>query len=282
MASAVGEVADVVEAVGEETLEVAETVRRITGRDMGFAFFGSCVGTIGGLAIGAWWMKQRMTLKMDEIVLAETEELRTYYRQKVQALEEREEKKPLAEVVEDLEYAPKEAGHIAYHKVGSTPDKTIDLDLDSTQEPVQETQNIFSNPHPDIETPAWDYAREIKARADKDIFIVHRDEYMENAWQFDQITLTYFEGDDVLSNERDEIIKDQDETVGLENLAKFGHGSNDDNIVYICNKHRAVLIEVVHSNGRYATEVLGFSEDDLQHSSVRRRPSRRSRYDDSD
>lgn len=283
MAPAVDEVANVVEAVGEETLEVAETVRRITGRDMGLVFFGSCVGTIGGLAIGAWWMKQRMELKMDEVVDGEVAELRSYYQQKVQAIEEREEKPPIEDVVEDLGYKPKEDTQVAYHKVGSEPDKPGEVDLNSTQEPVHTvSNNVFANPRPPIETPGWDYNTEVKSRVDKDIFIVHRDEYMENAWEFDQITLTYFEGDDVLTNERDEVIADQDNTVGLENLAKFGHGSNDSNIVYLCNKDKAILIEVVHSDGRFATEVHGFTEDDLQHSSVRRRPPRRSRYDDSD
>lgn len=282
MATAVGEVADIVEAVGEETLEVAESVRRITGRDMGLTFFGSCVGTIGGLVIGAWWMKQKMLGEIEDRVQAETSELRNYYRQKVAALEEREEKKPLSEVVEDLEYAPKEAGHIAYHKVGSEPDKPKpDVTIAFDEDP-QSVQNVFTNPAAKVETPDWDYATEVKGRMDKDIFIIHRDEYMENAWDFDSITLTYFEGDDVLSNERDEVIPDQDGTVGLENLSKFGHGSNDPNIVYVCNKEKAVVIEVVHSDGRYATEVHGFTEDDLQHSAVRRRPPRRSRYDDSD
>lgn len=274
-------VADVVEAVGEEALETAETIRGITGHDMRLVFFGSVVGTIGGFAIGAWWMKGRMMSKLDEILEAEIEELRGYYKQKLAALDEREEKKELKDVVQDLGYTQEEGGgKIAYHKVGSEPDKVPDPDAPE-EAPVTQV-NVFTNPVQEVETPGWDYAVEVKSRADKDIFIVHRDEYMENAWEFDKVSLTYFEGDDVLTNERDEVIADQDETVGLENLAKFGHGSNDPNVVYVCNKEKAVLIEVTHSDGRYATEVHGFTEDELQHSSVRRRPPRRSRYDDSD
>lgn len=275
------ELANVVESVGEETLEVAETVRRITGRDMGLVFFGSCVGTIGGLIIGAKWMERRMMLKMDDILASEIEELRTHYKQRLKALEEREEKKPIEEVVEDLGYTPKDEGPVAYHKVGSEPDKPGAIE-DPRPNPPSVT-NVFVNPIQDEpETVGWDYQEELKLRAGKDIYIIHRDEYMENAWDFDKVSLTYFEGDDVLSNERDEVIADQDATVGLENLSRFGHGSNDPNIIYVCNKSTAALIEVTHSDGRYATEVHGFTEDDLQHSSVRRRPSRRSRYDDSD
>lgn len=285
------ELANVVEAVGEETLEVAETVRRVTGRDMGLVFFGSVVGTIGGLIIGAKWMEHRMMLKMDELVEAETEELRGYYKQRVAALEEREDKRPIEEVVQDLGYSgspdEKVVYHkrpieevVAYHKVGSEPEKEPQIE-DPRPDPPSVT-NVFVNPHPEVPTPEWDYGEEIKSREGKDIFIIHRDEYMENAWEFDKVSLTYFEGDDILSNERDQVIGEQDETVGLENLSKFGHGSNDKDVVYLCNKDKAVLIEVTHSDGRYATEVHGFTEDDLQHSSVRRRPHRRSRYDDSD
>lgn len=280
MAPAVEEVADVVETVGEETLEAAETIRRITGHDMGLVFFGSCVGTIGGLFIGAWWMKKQLESKVDEVLNEERDLLRNYYEQKVAALEEREEKKSIDTVVKDLGYDSKTDGApVPYHRVGSDDKPVVE---DPRPEASTTVNNVFINPVEDVPTPEWDYAEEVKSRADKSTFVIHRDEYMENAWEFDKVSLTYFEGDDVLSNERDEVILAQDETVGFDNLGKFGHGSNDPDVVYICNKEKAVLIEVTHSDGRFSTEVHGFTEDELQHSSVRRRPSRRSRYDDSD
>jgi len=94
-----------------------------------------------------------------------------------------------------------------------------------------------------------------------------------------QFTLTYFEGDDVLCKDDDTVIRDQDATVGLGNLSKFGHGSGDPNIVYVRNEELKVDLEIVHSDGKYAVDVAGFKEDELQHSSMRRRSPRRSEYD---
>ena len=141
-------------------------------------------------------------------------------------------------------------------------------------------QNVFvNNGKVDIEEE-WDYEVETAQRSEELPYVIHRDEYNnETPDGFDQYTLTYFEGDDVLCRDDDTVIEDQDSVVGLGNLTKFGHGSGDPNIVYVRNHELRVDLEVVHSDGKYATEVHGFQDDELQHSSMRRRSPRRSEYD---
>jgi hypothetical protein len=89
---------------------------------------------------------------------------------------------------------------------------------------------------------------------------------MESEPGYQQVTITFFEGDDVLSDERDQVIEDIEETVGVENLKQFGHGSKDPKIVYIRNDRLELDFEVVQSQNKYVEEVLGF----VQHSDQRK------------
>jgi hypothetical protein len=100
---------------------------------------------------------------------------------------------------------------------------------------------------------------------------------MNNDDEQEQTSLTYFAGDDVLVDERDQVMRDIDATVGLENLQKFGHGSNDPLVVYVRNPRLEVDYEISKSDGTFATEVHGFQDDELRH--MQHRPRRR-RFDD--
>ena len=83
---------------------------------------------------------------------------------------------------------------------------------------------------------------------------------MENDKEFNQVTLTYFEGDEVLSDERDQTVDDVDGLAGEDNLQRFGHGSGDPNVLYIRNEHISLDMEILRSKGKYTHEVLGFIE----------------------
>ena len=177
--------------------------------------------------------------------------MKEHYNAKAAAVEERE-KPPLTEVVKDLGYTPEEATPTPYHRVGSEPEK----------------QNVFDLPQPEIEEDVDVYQME---RDPEVPYVIHKEEFNSTPEGYERHTLTFFEGDDVLSDERDKVIEDQDETIGLGNLSRFGVGSGDPNIVYVRNEKLKVDIEIVHSDGTYATEVHGFQPDELQHSSMRRR-----------
>jgi hypothetical protein len=144
--------------------------------------------------------------------------------------------------------------------------------------------NVFNNGEdPEVEmTDAWDIEEELKNRSPEVPYVVHRNEHEEGPEgpdEYEKFTLTYFEGDDILCKEDDTVITDPDAVIGLGNLSRFGHGSGDPNIVYVRNDTLKVDLEIVHSDGKYATEVAGFKEDEIQHSSMRRRSPRRSEYD---
>jgi len=128
----------------------------------------------------------------------------------------------------------------------------------------EEVKNIFGSDDPDI---YFDYDEELKRRTEKpdEPYVITHDEYFEGALDFNQVTLTYYEGDGVLADDRDQVIEDEEGTAGSSNLLRFGHGSNDRNIVYVRNERLSIDIEILRSDGKYAKEVLGF-DDELKHS----------------
>jgi hypothetical protein len=100
--------------------------------------------------------------------------------------------------------------------------------------------------------------------------VIHREE-RDEADAYDSVTFTYYEADDVICNERDEVIPegDRERIFGEANLEKFGHGSGDATTVYIRNDQLEMDIEVIRSPNSYAEEVHGF-EPEIKHSHRRR------------
>ena len=104
-------------------------------------------------------------------------------------------------------------------------------------------------------------------------FILTQREFEEGEHDYTQNTLTYYEGDDVLTDDRDQPIHNKRPVVGEGNL-QFGEKSNDPNVVYIRNNHLEVDFEVCRSVGSFAEEVLGYTEP-----SNKQRPRKFREYD---
>jgi hypothetical protein len=145
---------------------------------------------------------------------------------------------------------------------------SIDAEVDPSKGPIEVTGevNIFKDDGDGDPLAEFDYPEEIKNRTEYAPYVISHDEFMESEPGYQQVTITFFEGDDVLSDERDQVIEDIEETVGVENLKQFGHGSKDPKIVYIRNDRLELDFEVVQSQNKYVEEVLGF----VQHSDQRK------------
>lgn len=248
--------------------EIVEEVAQSTS-----SFGGKVMLVIGGIAIGGaagyFLTKKQLETKYQKMANDEIAEMRAHYLAKTQELEE---KKPdLDEVMADLGYKTKLEGpdETVFVKVDPTDpgDEAEEITLSSTAEPVD----------PDTD---WNYAIELQGRTEDVPYVIHRDEFFGEETDFEQIQLTYYEGDDVLSDTNDTPVDDQDAMVGLGNLSKFGHGSGDPNVVYIRNHELQLEIEVTHSDGKFAEEVHGFTDDELKHAFNQRRRRARRRYDD--
>jgi hypothetical protein len=98
-------------------------------------------------------------------------------------------------------------------------------------------------------------------------YIVTEDEFMANANEYEQISLTYYSEDDVLCDDKDIPLQDVDRIVGSASLTRFGVGSGDASIVYVWNERLGSAFEIALQDGSYSEIVLGF----IEHSATPRR-----------
>lgn len=122
------------------------------------------------------------------------------------------------------------------------------------------TFNIF-------EDDGFDLEHEKKNRTSQLPYVISHDEYFANDPEHDQVEYSYFVEDDVVVDERNDIVRDLD-NIGEQNL-RFGHGSKDRNIVYIRNERLELDYVITKFPGSYVVDVLGLADEDDDHNSLR-------------
>lgn len=123
--------------------------------------------------------------------------------------------------------------------------------------------NVFAN-----DNPNWDYEVEQSQRSKDKPYIISQAEYLVDEMDYRQETLTYYRGDDILADMTDTPLFNYKETTGE---LKFGHGSNDPNVVFVRNDKLEMEWEILLHSGRFEVEVLGYEADaqmdnELRHS----------------
>lgn len=104
------------------------------------------------------------------------------------------------------------------------------------------------------------FDKEMEVRNKANPYIISVAEFMAGDRNYSQVTLSYFEGDDTLMDDKDDIISNPAEVIGVDTL-QFGKFSDDDNIVYIRNDKLEADYEVTRSRGKYSVEVAGLEEE---------------------
>jgi hypothetical protein len=247
------------------------------GSKFGLILGGFVVGAGLGGALGFYLTRLKLETKYNKIAEDEIADMRKHYRDKATALENTVAKP-------NLETLVREQGYTEDPPMAVTPPSSVvEAAKDAVEDPrsgVKE-ENVFDKPRvseEEVGMPVvdnnWDYGRERLRRSPNRPYVIHRDEKDESEDTYDTVSYTYYEEDDVLSNERDEVIgkEERDALIGEANLNRFGHGSGDPSIVYIRNDKLEMQMEIVRSSNSYAEEVHGF-----QHSEPISRRHRRER-----
>lgn len=128
-----------------------------------------------------------------------------------------------------------------------------------------EEENIFDSQT----TSTFNYEVELAKRTPGQPYVITDAEYFQNESGYEQVTLTYYAGDNVLADDRDQMVENVSRVVGDENLNRFGHGSNDSRVVYVRNDKMNVDYEILLHDGDYAVVVHGYMPDE-----PRRKPRR--------
>jgi hypothetical protein len=258
----------------DEVHETTEKVARtLTKNRIGFYALGMGVGAVTGYFVA----KRMLKTKYSQIADDEIAEMREHYQAKARALEAEAAKRPVDEIVKERGYsAPEgEAPPMAVPPPAQPPITVVEDEDEEGGEPPnfdpersEETRNLFQEA---AVTHEWDWHEERKKRSPDIPYVIHYDERYETE-EYSDVTLTLYDGDGVICNERDEIVdpNDVDRLLGEKNLERFGHGSNDAAIVYIRNDELQIVYEVVKSPNSYAEEVHGFSHDDAYRGNLER------------
>lgn len=228
-----------------------------------------------GLAAGYFAGRKHAQLKYDRLMEEEIEQAKTFF-SKLYKKEEYETPETAAEALGvDVNLDPAVEALRQYQGrvevEAETPvEKVTEMTEVSEEDGVIE-ENVF------VDDPLANLA--IDDRHPDIPYIIATEEWMENEHSHNQIQVTWFEGDRIMVDERDDVIEDWRTLVGSDAVNRFGLGSGDDNVVMVRNERRNLDIEIARSNGRYGKQVAGFDDSALQHSDTRMR-RRRQQWDE--
>jgi hypothetical protein len=216
---------------------------------MKFHLIATAVGVssfvVGG-TVGYKLAEKRLSDRFEERLARETQDMREFY-----TIHRKKYPNPsvaAAELIPGTLLTPEEIAteNVAYHKIvkgeGYVTSEVV-VENAEVYEGKEIPQNIFDS-RPDPDNP----------------YIISQEDFMQNEGSFEQPTLTYYEKDDKLTDEREDLIDDVDKVVGLEFKVNFGEGSSDENTVHVRNERLRMDFEIVRSEGAYAVEVLGMDE----------------------
>lgn len=270
---------DAVEDVVEEIVDAAPGGRG----GLGLAAAALLVGAGIGSGITYLLTKRQLETKYSQLADEEIADMREHYRAKGVALEATQGKKDLSELVREKGYVPTppEPEVSTAPPMAVQPPKSVMVAEDDSEMAVNDVEgengvrarNVFQE-HRDRAAqplPEWDEQMERKRRSPDRPYVIHKDSVHELEGYSD-ISLTYYAADDVLCNERDEVVDpaDRDNLIGDANLDRFGHGSDDHDIVFIRNDHLEIVYEVVRSPNSFAEEVHGFRHESWDRGNLER------------
>lgn len=224
-------------------------------------FIATAVGSLAvGFAVGHKVAVRRLSAEFEERLDKETEGMREFYQVAKKPFATPQE--AAAELIKDEkpeESTADQANHkVAYHKIVKKEEYV------QSEDPEEEHA---------LEAEEGSHAPVVQHNVFSDVpILISQEEFMVNESNYTQGTLTYYEVDQVLTDEREDVIEDQDATIGTKNLDKFGdprNGSSDPNVLHVRNPRLQMEFEVCLSANSYRREVLGIDENPPQRPSGR-------------
>lgn len=261
--AAVAATMDVIDPVIDTIEAVPEVVRNNPVVLAGVAVVSASIGA----TVAVYLTRRILKTKYERLIGEELQEAKAFYQKR---FKEGDYADPtlLAEQISDdnvaEEYAAetemvKEAvdilgkqKYVSYDKVETVGDPSaVVAHSDVT---IQQT-NVFVTHAGDEE---FDLDTEEAKKQQGKPYIITQEQFLENEDEYTQTTLTWYEGDNTLVDDRDQAVRNFVPIIGEDNLS-FGYGSRDANSVYIRNDRFKADYEVVLSDASYAQH-LGFAE----------------------
>lgn len=230
------------------------------------------LGFAAGYFFHKWRLEKSVREFMTDVETYEDEQLSfTFDEVSNGALERAKEHHPAMRATQRLVKDPNQPEIVTDVVIEETDEELIITFDDHDTVPEAEVVSIFTNAEED---PDWNYEEEIARRElqPERPHIIHIDEFFESAGNdYRQHQLTYYAGDNILCDDNNVPMYNAKEVVG-EIAESFGHGSNDQNLLFVRNTVLDSEYEIIRDPGHYAVEVLGaeiedgYETGDLKHS----------------
>lgn len=235
----------VTEQVAEHIEEVAEVTRKIDTRVVGFFLGGVGVGAVIGFFYGYRFNQEKIKAELFKESEEEIARIREDYRQKILAAKP---KPPVEQVLEERGYKA---------KTEPEPERPLPPPVPISYPQITHRTTLTEKDKMD----GWSFPREMASRRSDQPFIIHQDEFAQNDSEYPQATYIYYVEDDVLADEDNTVITKRDELIGPNVLNRFGHGTDDYNILYVRNPVLELDIELCRNAASYEEEVLGLTNE---------------------
>lgn len=248
-AAIVDKIDDIAEAVVPEVVEVARTNPIV-----------AAVVAVAGLAIGGFigykLAEKKLGKEFDERFEDEIEKMREYSEKKIaKKVAQKPSVKP-----ENIQNSTPEAFIKSYNetparfhkddKLAASPDISKIVERGEVK-----VQNIFVNGEALDESVDYDDPGDGLPR------LISSQEFDENVDDYEQIAMTYFEGDGVLIEQDSEReVENVEDLIGEDNLHRFGANKRFPNTIHIRNDEENLLFEITLIRGRYSKHILGFDD----------------------
>lgn len=256
------------EEIAENLEEAAEVTRRISALPIGYLFAGIGVGATVGFYVGYRYSKKKLRAEILAEAEQEIETIREFYRQKLIAAQA-QEKPMVEEIIEERGYRPYGTQEPAETPRRPQEEVAQERLLPHFEEPAPEARPlkapvpITPTENEPIRRPTgtWNYPYEQSRRSFNAPYIIHKDEFDHSENGYSKVVYTYFAGDDVMVDEDNKPLLHGDEIVGQNNL-RFGHGTDDENVVYVRNDKLELEMEICRVPQSFEAEVLGLEPNE--------------------
>lgn len=239
---------EVVNEVATNFEEAAEVTRKINAAGLGYFVVGLGVGIGVGFYFGYKFNKEKIRAEVYTEAEAEVAVLREIYLEKTaNAISEHKgmvptEKPSIEEVVENLGYQTRVPSR---ERPLPAPVPILD---DLPENPVGTSKSMNAG---------WNYEKELANRTPDDPYVIHQNEYNHSNLNYKKVVYTYYAEDDYLVDpELGRPVLNGDVIVGVDNL-KFGHGSDDIDVVHVRNDIQELDMQICRVNKSYEEEELG-------------------------
>jgi hypothetical protein len=256
---------EVVNEVANNLEEAAEVTRKINAAGLGYLAVGLGIGAAVGFYFGYKFNREKIRAEEYKEAQAEVDLLRKVYLEKTlnqtpTEVNESDEgptlegtvptkKPPIEKIVENLGYQTPVPSH---QRPLPAPVPILD---DLPENPVETSKSMNAG---------WNYEKELENRTPDSPYIIHQNEYNHSNLNYTKVVYTYYADDDYLVDpEIGRPVMNGDVIVGVDNL-KFGHGSDDSDVVYVRNDIQEMDMEICRVHRSYEEEELGLhhSPDD--------------------